>query len=99
MQQKYGLLATDNEELTRSIFLRETPYLSIAELDCRLAYVASVSVWFRSKEDRGTGFSVLAAREMKQEPRSFTCAIFRAVFDTCSSFSAPKPHGNACYAG
>ena len=87
------------------------------------------------------GFSVLAAREMKQEPkkmkggggageegrkrlqtnpsilknlrspanaasdfsppppRSFTYAIFRAVFDSRSSFFAPKPHGNACYAG
>ena len=32
-------------------------------------------------------------------PRSFTCAIFRAVFDSCSSFFAPKPHGTACYAG
>ena len=32
-------------------------------------------------------------------PRSFTCAIFRAVFDSRSSFFAPKPHGNACYAG
>ena len=31
--------------------------------------------------------------------RSFTCAIFRAVFDSCSSFFAPKPHRNACYAG
>ena len=31
--------------------------------------------------------------------RSFTCAIFRAVFDPCSSFFAPKPHGNAFYAG
>ena len=31
-------------------------------------------------------------------PRSFTCAIFRAVFDSCSSFFAPKPHRNACYA-
>ena len=26
-------------------------------------------------------------------------AIFRAVFDSCSSFFAPKPYGNACYAG
>ena len=25
-------------------------------------------------------------------PRSFTCAIFRAVFDSFSSFFAPKPH-------
>ena len=30
--------------------------------------------------------------------RSFTCAIFRAVFDSRSSFLAPKPHGNACNA-
>ena len=28
-----------------------------------------------------------------------TCAIFRAVFDSRSWFFAPKPHGNACYAG
>ena len=26
-------------------------------------------------------------------------AIFRAVFDSRSSFFARKPHGNACYAG
>ena len=33
-------------------------------------------------------------------PRSLTCAIFfRPVFDSRSSFFAPKPHGNACYAG
>ena len=58
-----------------------------------LASVASVSIWFRSKER-----PVLAAREMKWEPplRSFTCALFRAVF---SSFFTPKQHGNACYAG
>ena len=74
---------------------------------------------FGAKKDRGTGFSVLAAREMKQEsknesgvclqafpsffslppPRSCTYAIFRAIFDSRSSFFAPKPHGNACYAG
>ena len=35
-----------------------------------VACVASVSVWFRSKESRGTGFSGLAAREMKQEPKN-----------------------------
>ena len=28
-----------------------------------------------------------------------TQAIFRAVFDSRSSFFAPKPNGNACYAG
>ena len=32
-------------------------------------------------------------------PRSFTFAIFRAVFDSRSSFFVPAPHGNACYAG
>ena len=32
-------------------------------------------------------------------PRFFTRAIFRAVFDSRSSFFAPKPHGNDCYAG
>ena len=32
-------------------------------------------------------------------PRSFTCAIFRAVFDSRSSFFVPAPHGTACYAG
>ena len=84
-----------------------------------VAFVASVSVWFRSKERPRNGFSVLAARETKQEPnnesgggggegrklssppppRSFTYAIFRPVFDSRSSFFAPKPHGNACYAG
>ena len=64
--------------------------------------------------------SVLAAREMKREPknerggrgrrkegllsspsppRSFSCATFRSVFYSRSSFFARKPHGNACYAG
>ena len=32
-------------------------------------------------------------------PRSLNCAIFCAVFDSRSSFFAPKPLGNACYAG
>ena len=35
-----------------------------------LACVASVSVWFRSKERPRNGISVLAAREMKQEPKT-----------------------------
>ena len=30
--------------------------------------------------------------------RNGTTAIFRAVSDSRSSFFAPKPHGNACYA-
>ena len=70
-----------------------------------LACVESVSVWFRS--NGRNGISVLAAREMKQKPKtesprsphSFTYAIFRAVFDSRSSSFAPKPYGNACYAG
>ena len=55
----------------------------------------------QTKRDHGRGFSVLIAREIKLEPPppSFTCAIFRAVFDSCSSFFALKPHRNACYAG
>ena len=32
-------------------------------------------------------------------PRSFTCAIFRTVFDSCFSFLASKSRRNACYAG
>ena len=32
-------------------------------------------------------------------PRSFPTAIFRAVFDSRSSFFGPKPYGKACYAG
>jgi len=60
-----------------------------------VACVASVSVWFRSKE-----IPILAEREMKREPpRSFTGTVFRTVFDSLSSFFAPKPHGNVCYAG
>ena len=69
-----------------------------------LACVASVSVWFRSKERPrngilGFGRARNETRAKKTPPRSFTYAIFRAVFDSRSSFFAPKPHGNACYSG
>ena len=69
-----------------------------------LACVASVSVWFRSKERPrngilGFGRARNETRAKKTPPRSFTYAIFRAVFDSRSLFFAPKPHGNACYAG
>ena len=41
--------------------------------------------------------------EVVPDPYAFpsppTRAIFRAVFDSSSSFFAPKQHGNACYAG
>ena len=64
--------------------------------------LASVSVWFRSKERPWNG--ILGFGRARNETRStptpfFTCAIFRAVFDSRFSFFAPKPHGNACYAG
>ena len=78
-----------------------------------LACVASVSVWFRTKERPRNG--ILGFGRARNEtrakkwkwgegegpslPRSYTYAIFRAVFDFRSSFFAPKPHGNACYAG
>ena len=57
-----------------------------------IACVASVSVCFWRKKDR-------SRNEIFGFGRSFTCAIFRVAFDSCSSFFAPKPHGNACYAG
>lgn len=74
-----------------------------------LACVASISIWFQRK-DRPRGkteerdFSVLAAArnetraKKRLSPLSYL-AIFCAVFDFCSSFFAPKPHGNARYAG
>ena len=78
-----------------------------------LACVASVSVWFRTKGRPRNG--ILGFGRARNEtrakkwkwgegegpslPRSFTYAIFRAVFDSRSSCFAPKPHGNACYAG
>ena len=52
----------------------------------------------RFSKSRGLSASV-SFLSSPPPPRSFTCAIFRAVFDSCSSFFAPKPHRNACYAG
>ena len=67
----------------------------------RLACVSSVSVWFRSKERPRNGFLGFGRARNETTPprRSFTCAIFGAVFDSRPSFFAPKPHRNACYAG
>ena len=49
-------------------------------------------------EQRKTGFG--RERNETRAKNSFTCTIFREVgFDSRSSFFAPKPHGNACYAG
>ena len=68
----------------------------------RFFYISLRSERFRSvseqreTEERDCRFW---PREKWNESRSFTRAIFRAVFDSRSSFFAPKPHGNACYAG
>ena len=65
-----------------------------------LACVASVSFRFHSKERPRKGiFGFGRAGFSVFFPRPRTCAIFRAVFESRSSFFAPKPHGNACYAG
>ena len=69
-----------------------------------VACVASVSVWFWSKEipRKGTfGFDRARneTRAKKWKRGSLTCATFLAVFDSRSSFFSPKPHRNACYAG
>ena len=72
--------------------------------------VARVSVWFRGdrarnemrtkkwKREEGEGKKASLFLSSPLPPRSFACAIFRAVFDSRSSFFAPKPHRNACYA-
>ena len=74
------------------IWLRSKVNFTAGELTC----VASVSVWFRSKERPRNG--ILGFGRAKNETRAKKCAIFRAVSDSRSSFFAPKPHGNACYA-
>ena len=88
--------------------------LFITIFKSQLACVASVSVWFRSKErqERDSRFwpreKWNKSEKMKvgggggegflfspPPPRSFTYAIFRAVFDSRSSLFVPKPHGNS----
>ena len=39
-------------------------------IDEILACVASFSIWFRAKKDRGKEFVVLTTQEMKREPRN-----------------------------
>ena len=80
-----------NSDAILSVLFPGTGCFARGSSRTRIACVPSVSVWFRSKE-----IPILAKREMKREP---TCTIFRAVFDSGSSVFAPKPHGNACYAG
>ena len=45
--------------------------------------------------------TLLAIKGFRSPPpsRSFTCTIFCAIYDSGSSFFAPKPHRNASYAG
>ena len=52
----------------------------------------------RFSKSRGLSASV-SFLSSPPPPRSSTYAIFCAVFDSRSSFFAPKPHRNACYAG
>ena len=55
----------------------------------------SVSVWFQSKErprnDEEWDFRFWLREKWNKSP------IFRLVFDSHSSFFAPKLHGNTCY--
>ena len=67
----------------------------ILAVDCYLASIASVSVWFQSKElPRDRIFRFARARNgTRANP------IFCPVFDSRFLFFGPKLHGNACCAG
>ena len=52
------------------------------------------SGWFSKSRGLSASVSFLSS---PTPPCSFTCATFRAVSDSCSSFFAPKPPRNACY--
>ena len=49
------------------------------------------------KREEGEGKKAFLLLSSPPPPRSFACAIFGAIFDSCSSFVAPKPHRKACY--
>ena len=51
----------------------------------------------KGKREEGEGKKAFLLLSSPSPPRPFACAIFRAVFDSCSSFFAPKPHRKACY--
>ena len=53
----------------------------------------------KMKEGGGGGGGEVSFFSSPPLSRSFTCPIFRAVFDFRSSFFAPKLHGNTCCAG
>ena len=94
----------------RFLSLKSTERLTILIQALLVACVARVSVWFRGdrarnemrtkkwKREEGEGKKASLFLSSPLPPRSFACAIFRAVFDSRSSFFAPKPHRNACYA-
>ena len=79
----------------------QTFYWSIMTADdsikCRCANsgMTGPSGWFSKSRGLSASVSFLSS---SPPPRSFTCVIFPTVFDSCSSFFAPKPHRNACYA-
>ena len=52
----------------------------------------------KGKRGEGEGKKGFLLLSSPPPPRSFACAIFRAVFDSCSSFFAAKPHRNTYYA-
>ena len=73
----------------------------------KVAYVAGVSICFRSKEEEqdfhhqknGTRCKRGRGRGRKEVSfRSFTRVIFGALFHARSSLFSPKQHGNACHA-
>ena len=66
----------------------------------RIACVTSVSVGLGSKERQRNGiFGVLPARRMVREPKIGKRRRKNTENPIPWSFFAPKPHGNACYAG
>ena len=79
--------ARENELRERIPVPRDNFFLNQFKVRARAAKVIFVCCF---REPRG---------QLSPPPRSFTYAIFRAVFDSRSLFFAPKPHGNACYAG
>ena len=94
-----------NVDNWRSLFLRRDSGDSINHLNYHSSNLRSKRFRLVSeqKETVEGDFRFLIAREIKREPKNERGgrgrAIFRAVFDSCSSFFVPKPHRNACYAG
>ena len=99
------LVTSDNHIRSRFLEVRllhwRLGYLTVPGLSgiLRLACVASVSVWFRSKEipRKGT-FGIDRARN-ETRAKKWKRATFLAVFGSRSSFFSPKPHRNVCYTG